>query len=269
MNLEMVFNELSILPPNVDDIPTAQQRMSELVKTLRMATVSGFKRVLRADRTNKQFQDIILAPDYPIARWRNDHQVDKETRLFFTALTIQSPLLAEIQNPEIESEDLHSEARFEDQLARGLGIAYLIDGLAISFNTSPKWNISQLELQILRLEDNGEDIVNEVDFVHHASSSTHIQENTDWIKARLEGDDLWLRNGLPKNGASPYNPSKAYDPKKSSSFPTKLYRGSKVFIDDKDQLWLWDKQEKHWDVQFKPYGLDNYFRVSSDGRLLD
>jgi len=58
---------------------------------------------------------------------------------------------------------------------------------------------------------------------------------------------------------------------KLEDFPTEHYPdGRRGFADcSKKQLWLWDKEEQHWDVQFKPYGRGNYFRVTPDGRFLD
>lgn len=46
MDLEMVLNELSLLPP-ADDIQTARQRMSGLISTLLVAIKGDVKNVLR------------------------------------------------------------------------------------------------------------------------------------------------------------------------------------------------------------------------------
>ncbi len=73
MDLEMVLNELSLTP--AEDIPTAQKRMSDFIDTVRTATTHGVKRVIR---TKEDFQSTILAPNYPIMRWRNDSSVDRE-----------------------------------------------------------------------------------------------------------------------------------------------------------------------------------------------
>ncbi len=57
MDLEMVLNELSFQTP-VSDQQTARQLMSDLIGTIRQATASGVKRVLRTS------EDINTADDY-------------------------------------------------------------------------------------------------------------------------------------------------------------------------------------------------------------
>ncbi len=79
MDLEMVLNELSLRTP-APDIPTARQWMTELIQTLRTATSSGVKRVVR---TQDDMNSIQLAPEYPLAKWRNDPTVNREERSFF------------------------------------------------------------------------------------------------------------------------------------------------------------------------------------------
>jgi len=44
----------------------------------------------------------MLAPDYPLARWRNDPSVDKEKRWYFNFRITQKPFLADLDAPEIE-----------------------------------------------------------------------------------------------------------------------------------------------------------------------
>jgi hypothetical protein len=76
MPLEMVFNELSL--QTTDDIYVARDWMSTFIQTVRQATSHGMSRVIR---TQSDFFDIRLASDYPLRRWLNDGDVDKETRL--------------------------------------------------------------------------------------------------------------------------------------------------------------------------------------------
>ncbi|WP_273249565.1 hypothetical protein [Limnospira indica] len=79
MTVEMVLNELS-LRTLAADIPTARQWMSVFIQTLRQATRSGVKRVVR---TQDDINSIQLAPEYPLAKWRNDPQVNREEQRFF------------------------------------------------------------------------------------------------------------------------------------------------------------------------------------------
>lgn len=72
-------NELSLCTP-APDIITARQWMSQLILTLRQATTTGVRRILR---TSNEINSLEIAPDYPIARWRNDPEVDREERRFY------------------------------------------------------------------------------------------------------------------------------------------------------------------------------------------
>ena len=74
----MVLNELS-LRPLANDVQGARQRMSDLVSTIAAATKLGVGRVLR---THRDFNSEEIAPGYPVAKWRNDHEVDSGSDLW-------------------------------------------------------------------------------------------------------------------------------------------------------------------------------------------
>ncbi len=83
MDLEMALNELSLRSP-ADDISTARKWMSDLLSTISLATTHGVKKIIHVDRN---LFNVPLAQDYPIVRWLNDSQIDKDTRRFFKTLT--------------------------------------------------------------------------------------------------------------------------------------------------------------------------------------
>ncbi len=193
MALEMVLNELSVLTP-AEDIPTAQQRMSDFIDTVRTATTYGVKRVLR---TKEDFQSTILAPDYPIVRWRNDSSVDREARRFLTALATKSPFLTDISDPEIENSVDLSEFKHQGVQAYGLGIAYLRDALSVSLISEPCWDNKHLKIEF-RYIDEDEEVIDEIVEITHASRGNHVREHVTWIKERIrtkvnDGIELWHR----------------------------------------------------------------------------
>ena len=97
MDLEMVLNELSLRSPAAD-IHVARQRMSDLLFTVMAATQHGVKRALR---THSNLDAEELTPGYPVARWRNDNNVDYELRRFFKTLVTKSPFLDDVVDPNI------------------------------------------------------------------------------------------------------------------------------------------------------------------------
>lgn len=254
MDIEMVFNELSLQTP-AQNIHIARQWMSTLLQTTAEATKNfGVKRVLRVE---KEFFEKPLAPEYTINIWRNDRQVDRDEKRRFYSLQTKYPSLIGLEETEIEKKYLLFDFQYRNSRVHGLAVAFLLEALALSFISDIQWDNHELQLQIP-----------EPVSVHHAAQPEHVKENAEWIKHQLQKDNLWLKHRLPQDHYR-FQPHKIYYHDKLADFPTKLHQGNKVFIDDKDQLWLWDPMENHWDVQVAPYGRDNYFRVTPDGRLLD
>jgi hypothetical protein len=193
MDLEMVLNELSLQSP-ASDIYIARQWMSELINVARTAVKHGASRVLR---THRDFSSTLLAPEYPVVRWRNDKDVSKEVRQYFNSLATKAPFLADISDPTVRNRTLSSEFSFDGILAQGLGIAFLLESLAISVRSEQRWEHGRLELEARWLEEDGSLIPKSV-IVVHASRIDHISENEGWIKNRLrtsvrDGSDLWKR----------------------------------------------------------------------------
>ncbi|WP_026734050.1 hypothetical protein [Fischerella sp. PCC 9605] len=192
MDLEMVLNELSLRTPAAD-ISTAQRLMSELIKTLRQATTSGVKRVLR---TQSDINTIELAPGYPLARWRNDPEVDREERSFFRTLTAKAPFWTDIAEVIKNDFDL-SEFMHQGQQAIGLGFALVSDTLPVSLLSEDCWDYNRLQIEFRRIDENSE-IVEEIVEIIHASRRNHVQEHTNWIQERIckcvsDGVELWSR----------------------------------------------------------------------------
>ncbi|MEM7757188.1 MAG: hypothetical protein AAF298_03525 [Cyanobacteria bacterium P01_A01_bin.40] len=167
--------------------------MSQLILTLRQATTTGVKRILR---TSNEINSLEIAPDYPIARWRNDPEVDREERRFFRTLTNKAPFWNDVAESYKDKFDL-SQVWYEEQEAQGLGFALIIDGLAISLNSGEKWNYSQLQLKLIRMNEHDDLIDEQVENIH-ACCKDHIKEHVAWIKTRIRsninnGKELWNR----------------------------------------------------------------------------
>jgi hypothetical protein len=196
MDLEMVLNELSFQAP-APDIPTARKQMAILVNTIQAATKKGVKRILR---THQNFNDIDLAASYPLSRWRNDPEVEREIVSFLRTIALKHPYLASINDLQIIDKGYLSEFFYNQEKAEGLGIAFLLQSLAISLPSDTRWNSHHLVLTYERVDDNGELIVDEVE-VNHASSREHVSQLAKWFNERIHettqtkvhnGSDLWM-----------------------------------------------------------------------------
>lgn len=194
MDLEMVFNELSArtLAP---DISTARQWMSELIRTMVAAKGCG----LKAMRTKEDFSAIILAENYPLSRWRNDKEVNREERTFLLTLATKTPLSVDIPDIEIKIkvEDPDCELSLQGSQTEGFKVAHYLETLAISLSSESLWNSSRIKLELTQIDDN-EELTEENVEVVHASQKNHVLEHADWIQKRqqtavVDGLELWKR----------------------------------------------------------------------------
>ena len=190
MALDLVLNDLSLTP--AADVLVARSRMTDLVQTLRSAMLHGTKGVLR---TQSGFRGLVLADGYPFDRWANDGYVDRDARFFLLQLTTKAPYCQD--HAALEDRVRGVECRFSGCAALGLGVAHLLDTLAVSLASDPIWDAWQLWLQCEELRE-GAEIACSTEQVHHACFPDHVIRNALWIKERLRGDvrsgrELWER----------------------------------------------------------------------------
>ncbi len=194
MDFDLILNELSLRNPASNE-QIAQQRMSELIKMIKAVKAQGVKVNLR---TKENFHTIILAPDYPLGRWFND--ADQVERVFIKTLATKAPFSSDTGNSEIqdiENNSSLSEFRHQGEMALGLGIAYVLDTIAVSLLSEECWDCSRIEIEARRLDED-EQIIHEIVEIIHASRSNHVQEHAYKIQNRIrtgviDGEDVWNR----------------------------------------------------------------------------
>ncbi len=202
MDFDLILNELSLRNP-APNKQIAQQRMSELIKTIKTVKAQGVKVSLR---TQEDFHTTILAPNYPLRHWLND--ADRDERLFIKILATKAPFSTDIVNSEIqdiENNTSLSEFRYQGEMAIGLGIVYMlntiaINTIAISLLSQECWDCNRVKLEFRCLDEDGE-IISEIVEIIHASRSSHLQEYTSLIQQNQEriyqnvsdGLEVWNR----------------------------------------------------------------------------
>lgn len=194
MEIDLILNELSLRNP-ASDKRIACEWMSEFISSIKAIKAEGVKVQLR---TQENFHTTILAPDYPIRRWLND--ADEVERRFVKSLVTKAPFSNDIANLEIkEIEDGTglSEFRYQGKLALGLGIAHLLDTIAISFPSEDCWDCHCLSIEYKRI-DESEELINEIVDILHISHRCHVSKHSTWIKSHtrieiIDGDDLWKK----------------------------------------------------------------------------
>ena len=139
MALEMVLNELSL--QTAADIHTARSWMEAFIQVVRAARSHGVSRVIR---TKSNIFDITLAVDYPLRRWLNDREVDREMQRYIIALTTKAPFWEDLS--DLRDRVLIHEFTFDGREAQGLGVACLLESLAVSLPSEESWNSALLTL---------------------------------------------------------------------------------------------------------------------------
>ena len=192
MRTDLVFNELSLLPPSAT-ILGAHDAMDNFVSTIKACRTQGIGTYLR---TPIGFHFSELATGYPIARWLNDQGVDREKRLFIGTLATKTPYLEDLLGTTEARGFDEAEFAFNAGRADGLGVSYLLDAVGISLSTSPPWNATNLRIIYRTLNEVSSEIEEKEVDVRHVStpehSNTHATELRNVrVDAILSGSRLW------------------------------------------------------------------------------
>ena len=190
MALEMVLNELSL--QTAADIHTARSWMEAFIQTVNAASSHRVSRVIR---TKSDIFDITLAVGYPLRRWLNDQEVDQEMRRYIKVLTTKAPFWEDLT--DLYDSVLAHEFTFDSRDAQGLGVAYLLDSVAVSLPSAESWNSALLTLNVDCISEDDQIEEKTVEVIH-ASHPSHVVEHAQWISERLrsdvqDGPDLWNR----------------------------------------------------------------------------
>jgi hypothetical protein len=179
MTTELVFNELSHQPA-AESVVAARNIIAGLVQVLRRARTLGGSQGLRV---RHDFSVLPIARDYSFVQWRNDSAVDEVERRFFLSFVTKCPVLDTEAEAGLVEELLSREFRHGGALAEGLGVAFCLDGLGISFATSGDWGASVVALEETRMNGVGDLAAIAVE-VRHASSVAHVDAHTVWLESK-------------------------------------------------------------------------------------
>jgi putative addiction module killer protein len=191
MAVEMVLNDLSLRSP-VSERGAARKLMTDLINVLSTAVISGIKTL----RTQDNLYNLMLSTDYPVASWLNDSQVEREERSFLRTLGTKTPLLAEITDPTVQEKESLADCKHQGETAYALGIACLLNALAVSFHSEPRWDCDSLNLEITRLESESEELTTNTESLIHASRREHILGHKAQIEYRLRAEPWYPQDEL-------------------------------------------------------------------------
>jgi hypothetical protein len=135
-----------------------------------------------------------IAPDYNVAQWRNDTEVNRDLRQLFRQYSTKSPLLEGVLKALIERAR-GCEAKFEGADCSGLLVAYLLDCLAISLPSDPAWNVDRLQITVVQLDEEEGYVRESNDTVLNCSTPKHAMGHAPEFERRrrslvADGRDL-------------------------------------------------------------------------------
>ncbi len=190
--MDLFFNELSVKQAGHPDI--AKQWMCSLMKVYKSASRKGFKRL----RTMQNISGELLAPNYSFSHWLKDQSVDQVIRLLFRSQALNAPFIEDILEKKSEGGDKLFEFEYNDKIAKGLGAAFLLDSLAVSFNNFPEWDKTSILIYAAYFSDEKADVIETDETVRHCCKTTHLEFWEKWIETVNKppipnGKILWLK----------------------------------------------------------------------------
>ena len=177
MAAPIALNELSVLI--AEGHSAACRLMSQFVKTVKAVIEAGAERAVLAQSS---LYTLELCAGYPLSAWVNDHSVDTDERRYFRLLTVRYPYLAEA-DAGTRDEAQVTDVVLDGDIGHGLLAAYLLDGLAVSFDSAVRFQTEQLNVSVSQLDDLGHVISRET-LIPHASSIVHVDHHRSWIEGR-------------------------------------------------------------------------------------
>jgi hypothetical protein len=189
---DLVWNELSIidfLDPAArlwaQNAPQARAYMERLIDVMRTWAQAGHPRVIRIPNSIGA-----LAPGYSLDQWRNDSQADRDQRQLFRLYATRRPELADVLD-DIRGRADVSEMLCEGHVAQGLLAAWLVAGVAVSWDTHPLWRQSLIGC-ILHEVGPVDNLLERRVEVSNASQAKHINS---WLITRVSERDQHLPDG--------------------------------------------------------------------------
>ena len=190
--MQPILNELSVRPAQ-DGKPGLEPRMEQLVAVVRALFGLGASRVLRSTRDAMNSE---VAPDQSLARWLSDRGRLREEKQLLQALLSKAPYVDELLERN-EPDSVALEFSLGDRACPGLGVAHLLEAPAVSLSGRDEFEVSDLSIQMLRMDEHGAEDVFPVDVANFADP-VQVDQRKAALRTRImrdipDGDTLWER----------------------------------------------------------------------------
>jgi hypothetical protein len=256
-----IFNELST--PFATKLE-AKTGLKTFIRACIKVGELGLQTLRLPETIGHNLYNLRVAPNYLISQWLQEPEVGEDLADLkdkFREIATYSPLLTD-EEPIAKEFSSRSEFRItlenDTKLAEGLGAAYLLGTLGLSFSSHLTWS-SEIITNIVHwyLDETGSEAT-EIISVKHVSQPEHVAKHTTWFENQR-------REGLQKS-SDLWNSRKEFFPYlilcgEVEKQLTKLGIHSKYFDQIIDRLKRLDNYAREWfegaysDDMVKQYGL--------------
>lgn len=209
----LIFNELSY---PFEDRYKADAGIKTFIKTFAAASQLGLNQLRLHKNIGENLYNLELAPGYYVSHWLHtqtfkhkhavveDDELNDDLRVRFKDILTSSPMITDNEPIEKETNERSTFEIFiqhgegELKKAEGLGAAFLLDTIALSFLSIDFWDTQKIKkLKHYFIEEDGSDVINFVE-VRHASRPEYMKYHAEWIKKKKRESlkasrDLWER----------------------------------------------------------------------------
>jgi hypothetical protein len=191
--MDLYCNELSLAM--LASTNEARRRMEQFATAVARGESLGMPTLM----VMRDFCNFELAPSYNIYNWCQDKEVRDDLRVLLMQKAYKEPFLEDVLENYLLSEvECHGEK------AIGLLATHLFQGISISLDTDPRWEVLQLGIVVNEVGEDG-NIASSVESVRNAATEGDIEHHDaaarNHMRARITtGQELWdSRQGLFPN----------------------------------------------------------------------
>ena len=144
-SVELILNDLSFRTPAIDR-RNAAVNMGELVRAMAQLVRDEFARGTL--RSAVPLQEVMLADGYSVFDWAVDRSISRDLKQFFLTMATKVPLDAGLTGDAIGAFLLNDFVLAEppQDPTPALGLAFLLQGIALSLPTEDRWRRAEIRL---------------------------------------------------------------------------------------------------------------------------